>query len=169
MKYRPPAFLLFSLLITVVRPTIGQTFQNEVIASAGDFNYAENIQVSWTLGETIIECYSTENIILSQGFQQPFFLFSKVEPDNPSEFSVNTYPNPARYFVNIEFKGLEDVEDLRLELNNSMGANLIEKTISSDKVYKLEVSSFIDGMYFLRIIRLKNGKQSAFKIVVNNY
>nr|NQU92395.1 hypothetical protein [Bacteroidota bacterium] len=44
----------------------------QVIASAGGFYEGENISLSWTLGEPVIETFEGNGIILTQGFQQPY-------------------------------------------------------------------------------------------------
>lgn len=47
-----------------------ETVSQQVIASAGGYNTAPNLQVSWTLGETAITAFTSESLSLSQGFQQ---------------------------------------------------------------------------------------------------
>ena len=62
------------LFIFVIFPAFifAQSVSPEVVASAGDYYENANVSLSWTLGEIATETYSTGNIILTQGFQQPF-------------------------------------------------------------------------------------------------
>lgn len=68
MKYFSTLFLilLFPVIITA------QSLTPQVISSAGDFYQGSNVSLSWTLGEIATETYDNGNIVLTQGFQQPF-------------------------------------------------------------------------------------------------
>lgn len=59
-------FVIFPILI------YSQSVSPEVISSAGDYYEGANVSLSWTLGEIATETYSNGNVILTQGFQQPF-------------------------------------------------------------------------------------------------
>lgn len=48
-----------------------QSVSPEVVSSAGDYYEGANVSISWTLGEIATETYSSGDIILTQGFQQP--------------------------------------------------------------------------------------------------
>ncbi|MBN2174991.1 MAG: hypothetical protein JW731_12730 [Bacteroidales bacterium] len=62
--------LLLVLLIPVF--VISQSVSPQVVSSAGDFFEGTNVSLSWTLGEIATETLSNGNVILTQGFQQPF-------------------------------------------------------------------------------------------------
>jgi len=64
---------LIILLVTVLFPFFisAQTVSPEVISSSGDYFEGANGSLSWTLGEIATETFSSGNIILTQGFQQP--------------------------------------------------------------------------------------------------
>lgn len=46
-----------------------------VISAAGDYLAGDNISFSITIGEPVVETFSTTNVTLTQGFQQPFDIF----------------------------------------------------------------------------------------------
>jgi hypothetical protein len=48
-----------------------QTLSPVVLASSGNYYESANVSLSWTLGEIATETYTSGNIILTQGFQQP--------------------------------------------------------------------------------------------------
>lgn len=60
--------LIINLLVSSL--AFAQSASPRVIASAGGYAAAGNVQVSWTLGETFITPLSTPALSLSQGFQQ---------------------------------------------------------------------------------------------------
>jgi len=59
-------------LVTFVLLTQAQSVSPEVVATAGDYYEGTNVSLSWTLGELATETYTNGNVILTQGFQQPF-------------------------------------------------------------------------------------------------
>jgi hypothetical protein len=58
-------YLIAPMIITA------QSVSPEVVSTAGGYFENANASLSWTLGEPATETYSTGNIILTQGFQQP--------------------------------------------------------------------------------------------------
>jgi len=60
---------LFTISITLC---IAQSIDRDVISSAGDHFQGPNSSLSWTLGEIATETLTDGNIILTQGFQQPY-------------------------------------------------------------------------------------------------
>lgn len=49
-----------------------QSLSPDVITASGDYYENANVSISWTLGETVTETFTGTNVILTQGFQQPF-------------------------------------------------------------------------------------------------
>lgn len=54
-----------------------QSIERSVLATAGNFSN-DNIQMSWTIGESITETYTTGTVKLTQGFQQEESLLTQV-------------------------------------------------------------------------------------------
>lgn len=64
--------IIFSLIIILTPFLItAQSVSPEVISSSGDYFEGPNASLSWTLGEIATETFTSGNIILTQGFQQP--------------------------------------------------------------------------------------------------
>lgn len=84
-------------------------FNQQVVATAGDYFEGENISLSWTLGETVIETLAGDDIILTQGFQQPYnFYFTQILNIPAGWSGVSGYIDPAN-------KGLENLFDAHPE------------------------------------------------------
>lgn len=71
-----------------------QSIERSVIGSSGNVNEASGLNVSWTIGETIVD-YKESELILSQGFQQSgeastLTIVSTVNQMN----NFYAYPNP---------------------------------------------------------------------------
>ena len=72
------------------------TNEQQVISNAGNYSEAGGISLSWTLGETVIATFDNGGLVLTQGFQQPMFLFQGqivVVPAGWSGVSSYVIPN----------------------------------------------------------------------------
>jgi len=158
-------FLIF-IAVALILPVCAQTVEPMVIASAGGYDEATGVSISWTLGETIIPTFQDDDenptIILTHGFQQQLIV-TTVEENLEILVNVTIYPNPASEILNIRFeKPLDGEVDLvllsqdgRLVKNDIIEATTFEKQIS--------MQDLPSGIYFLRLIK---GKLSnVYKVV----
>ncbi|OYT12300.1 MAG: hypothetical protein B6I19_10015 [Bacteroidetes bacterium 4572_114] len=94
--------ITFLALITFTVFTLSTNAQ-QVIASAGGYYEGDNISISWTLGETVIETFEGADIILTQGFQQPYSFYLSQILNIPAGWSgISGYIDPLN-------KGVEDM------------------------------------------------------------
>ena len=68
-----------------------------------------------------------------------------------TNYKIKIYPNPAKDEILVELNTKDDIENLSLELYSSSGTKMLESTIHSSQM-KLDVSHFVSGVYFLRLI-----------------
>lgn len=52
-----------------------QAQAQQVVASSGGLFEGENISLSFTVGEPVTETFTGGNVILTQGFQQPYSFY----------------------------------------------------------------------------------------------
>lgn len=75
----------------------------QVIASAGGYYQSEDLSLSWTVGEPVVETFTGSNVILTQGFQQPYSFYLQQILNIPMGWSgISSYLNP----VNKDVAGL---------------------------------------------------------------
>ena len=96
---------LSSLIATVFIAFSLNSNAQQVIASSGGYFEGENISFSWTLGETVIETFEGGDIILTQGFQQPYnFYLSQILNILAGWSGISGYVDPVN-------KGVEGIFD----------------------------------------------------------
>jgi len=132
--------------------------KQEVIASAGGYNKSadNSISISWTLGETIVPTFTSQDgsLILTHGFQQKLII-TAVEENLEVPVKVTIYPNPASELVNIQFESATDKE-ITLYLLDSQG-----KLVKTDKIEISTMDKTINlqdlpaGIYYLRLTKGK--------------
>ena len=159
--------LLFLLLLPGFSLIWGQVQLNPtVISSAGGYTETADISLAWTLGELAVSTLSTTDMILTQGFQQPFLLDINAIDDPEFNWSVNAYPNPVSEILNLRFN-IDKTMDLQLELYDITGKKLFIKMLPSIMPggrETLDFSGFRDGIYILKITSEKQKVRKIYKI-----
>ncbi|MGC9344975.1 MAG: T9SS type A sorting domain-containing protein, partial [Bacteroidales bacterium] len=109
--------------------------------------------ISWSMGE--VETYTLEgnNIILMQGFQQPYDLEVGMK-ENRINRNILVYPNPAEDELTIVFR-FESPDDYLIEFRDIAGRLIKQQSqrqIRTGESTILNISSFKRGVYFLKIL-----------------
>ncbi len=130
--------VVFSLLFAV------QSRSQELICSAGDVFSNSSVQMVWSLGECAIDAYYENEIILSQGFHQPF-----VAKSTETDYRITVYPNPYDLTLHIEISELES-EKMSARICDVSGKLIFHlwNLLNFNEIITSEMS---DGIYLLRI------------------
>lgn len=156
-------FLFTFLLASVV---YGQSITRDVVSTAGDYFVGESGSLSWTLGEPIIETFSSDDVILTQGFQQAYYQVVAVKDLDTDTYDVRLFPVPARDFINIEITSNTEPTNLFLQLFDVMGNIVYEKTIeNSTFLEKVFLTGYQTNMFFLKVTNASNQQVKTFKIL----
>lgn len=132
-----------------------QTISRSVIGSTG----SNNEQMSFTVGETVIEMGDSPDIILTQGFQQPETLTGTFVDPILGEATFVLYPNPTqeKLILKIETEksrtlsvGFSDIRGRRILLDK-------EVKVGQNLEHDFDVSSFAEGNYLL-LLKNEQGK-----------
>jgi hypothetical protein len=147
--------LLILCLASFSLNIFSQTSVLEVVSSAGGYLQGENITVSWTLGEPVIDAWVNENagIMVTSGFQQGNLSTTNV-PDNllPS-FGVQMFPNPANEKTSIKVT-LSAVAKVNIAVHDVTGRVVMQdffNPLTLEHTHTLNVSSLKSGIYLVRV------------------
>jgi hypothetical protein len=149
---------LFALTITV------KAQQQEVVATAGEHNTNNNIQVSWTLGETVTETGTNTSAIITQGFHQTNLTVTQINNKyfNPENLNIQIYPNPTVNNVNLDIKG-DNIPELYYKLTNETGKNINSGNLTNKT--NIDFSNLDPSVYFITIYTKNNNYNKVFKII----
>lgn len=142
-----------------------QSIAPDVIATAGDYYANASGSISWTMGEPMGETYGNSNNMVSQGFQQPWDLFTYVVVENP--INVGLFPNPATDFVTLEF-GADAAGTYTVDVFNALGQQMSAQQVTAGNGstrFEIPMNGFADGIYFVSI--KKNGSEAVSTFKVN--
>jgi hypothetical protein len=131
---------------------MGQSVERDVISTAGGVQLASQMEVNWTIGETVINSYFLNDLNVVSGYQQPIadslnFIIEKIENE------VIIYPNPFLDYIFISFNKTI-YEDIQLHLFGASGQIVRRFELKKgSKLYKIEVPGLPSDYYSLLFIR----------------
>lgn len=105
--------------------------------------------------------------IISSDMQNGLFLFripNVSHSQEPTSLSATIFPNPATSVLSIR---LDKVENCLLQVFNLSGQMVLQDQWSNNKNKDIDVSSIVDGMYFIRISS-QSGAVCTKKILINH-
>jgi len=141
------AFFLMPLLNAQV------TLAPSVIASAGGYAENDNISLSWTLGEIAVSTLYGNDMILTQGFQQPFTLGTSINLNNTIDWNIKAFPNPVEDELKIQFD-LTQSDNFWIEVQDVTGRTIElqqHKEIHPGDIIPIDMTHYQYGVYFFKI------------------
>ena len=136
-------YLLLSLMLGMAYLTSAQSISSSVIALAGGFEKTPGgMTLSWTVGEPIIDPVRSDNILLTQGFQQPGLKISTGYQDVSFQYDLRVYPNPTSRVLQMQSDFPEAITFQLVDING--------KLIRQDSwitEYSLDVTNLNSGVY----------------------
>jgi hypothetical protein len=155
--------IIYTSIFTILTSlTFAQTNTLQVIGSAGNTVTNGNTQLTWTIGETIVNSASNTNNVLTQGFNQGLLLITAI--DDLKNTSITIQPNPTSDFaiINLDDQNLSSAQYVLTDING--------KVIQQNKIENQQTSiSFQDlanATYFVQVIT-NNQKAKTFKVIKN--
>lgn len=152
-----------------------QSLSPTVIAASGAYvvNSSANVSLSYTVGEmTMVQTFSANGNILTQGFQQPYDTgrATAVIDLSMGEFgSYVIYPNPAIDYTYYGFS-LPESGNVNLYIFNTLGQRVADiynnaNYTANDKIFQqTNTSTLAAGMYFVTLdfVSAVDGKTHQF-------
>lgn len=146
MTFKMKICQLYICLLLFASNVTAQSISPEVIASNGDYFSTAFGSVSFTTGEVIIETISNTNVVITQGFQQPwpFMHVSTNEIIVGDEMSI--FPNPAQNYSKISF-GVPGMLGGVLRITDASGKLILSEQIKNSEMhFQLSLAK---GIYFV--------------------
>ncbi len=151
-------FVFTLFMITAVVFTSAQ----QVISAGGQTNTAGNIELSWTLGEPVIETVSEGTTVLTQGFHQSKLTVTAIDALSLTEMELKVYPNPTSDFVVVHINNAEVTA--RFALFDFSGKMLSQKPITATDT-RLDMLQYASGTYVLKLFDEEEHPIQSFKII----
>ena len=154
-------FFLIPLSLIIICSAISA---QEAVVSGSGYHENSSGSISWTLGEVITETFRSDDVILTQGFQQPSITVTSVEEFANLDFNITAFPNPAREYINIKLD-TDNFDNVWYELYDIKGLVIEHKKIDNELVH-ISLHDKEPAIYFLRVIE-GNKVLKTFKVIKN--
>lgn len=134
----------------------------QVVSSNGDSKSAAGVEVSWTLGEPVIETLIGSSNTLTQGFHQTKLAITAVSEILFPGLEIKVYPNPTPDVITIQFS--EYLEGSMYWLYDLRGKLLENKLIGSTDT-EISMKKFASGQYILKLTNASRQAIQTFQVV----
>lgn len=134
----------------------------EVISSSGATQTTSEIEISWTLGELVIETNSAGSNTLTQGFHQSKLTVTSVPEVHILEIELEVFPNPSHDFLIIQFEEL--VDGAAYSLFDITG-KLIERELITSTRTVIQLEKYSSGQYILKLTKNFKEPLKTFQIL----
>ena len=138
------------------------TGAQQVLSSGGKSSTVSGVTLSWTIGEPVIETYTSGQHIVTQGFHQTKLVITALNELELSSDDVIVYPNPAHESVTVKmnYTGAGKI----VAFYDANGKKLWQNICKTNEV-KVEMSGYPAATYFIKILSKENKSSQTFKIL----
>ncbi len=132
----------------------------EIITSSGDYYESSNASLSWTIGESMTETYTSGTTILTQGFQQSRLTAISIFELDDLNITIKIAPNPTPDIITLY---IDNYKDINYQLYDFNGKLLKQSDVLSEET-EINFTHLAYAAYFLKIMK---GKQmiKSFQII----
>ncbi len=134
----------------------------EVVATAGEVHETDDMSISWTIGEAVIETFAKDNLLLSQGFHQGNLEVSTAIENIDKNTKISVFPNPVNSTLNIEIE-TDEKENFEILLFDMAGKLLLKREVS--KIDNIDLSHLQSATYRLQVKDKQNRNFKFFNIL----
>lgn len=157
---------LLQLLLFAIIPGLlaAQEISRSTVNSGGTEYSNESVNFNWTIGQTAINTVSSDEAILTQGFQQNLYSITKIYSDLEQIVEIWMFPNPTDNIVFIEILD-DEFTTGTIEIIDINGKIIDIKQISG-KNHQLELGHYSSKMFLINI-KQNNQILKTYKIIKN--
>lgn len=150
IEYIAPVFFLLLFL----NAGNAQRLERQVIGSMGGVYQGSNLNVHFTVGETVVKSVTDGSFYINQGFQQggAEILTSTTRELIPVKYKL--YPNPASHWIKIELSSEREgnVQMEILDVTGKVVRQISESfSIGGEQGHYVDLAAIPAGTYFVMI------------------
>ena len=152
----------YSFIILILLLAGSAVSAQEVVSSNGDSKSAGGIEVSWTIGEVLIETFISDATALTQGFHQTRLMVTAISDVLFPGLEIKVFPNPTPDIITIHFS--EYIDGSKYWLFDMTGKLLENKLINSEDT-EINMNRYASGQYILKLTNKSRQAIQTFQVV----
>lgn len=150
------------LLITAILSSINLYSQNLLNPAGSSFSNAKGT-LSFSIGEVGTSMYTSNNGVLSEGFQQVYDTIAlSIDELTFSALNLSIYPNPTTSFIYVDFE-LENTTQLNYTISDTKGSVLQNNYIYNNQ--SIQLNHLSKGVYLIKFITPITYQTKTFRII----
>lgn len=153
---------LWAFIVLTCLSLQAQILSPSVIATGGGYTAQDIGSLSYTIGEmTMIETFTQESLILTQGFQQPEINTVFTNELESSIRKILLYPNPTSGEIRLSFHS-ENMTQNTVQIYNLLGSEIFNETFTTQSGLSnltIDLSKYNQGIYFLELVTELHGRK----------
>lgn len=138
-----------------------QTAQIQTIDNGGESVNNNQLQVIYTIGESFVNEFSNETLLVSEGFINSSILNASLSNNEYKQEDLSIYPNPAVAFLNVTHTS---IKNRKFQIFNTIGQKVLERNLLG-KTHRIDVQNLSRGIYVLVIQNLENNQFKKLKFI----
>jgi len=158
------AFLLFFINLNA------QQISNELLSNSGQSSKNEVMQLDWSLGQIASSTVVQNDLMLTQGFHQPYKITIIKEENTTSPLSdmIRIWPNPTQSNLVVDLKNLTD-KNIYVSVMDISG-NKINRISSDNNTERMNINleNLIPGVYIIQVFDTAGILLEQQKVVKSN-
>jgi hypothetical protein len=159
--------ILLFLTLHLSLGAIAQTAERQVLGSSGGSYSDPNLQVDYTVGETVTASGVSGSFVVNQGFEQNPTNTTNIK-DKEVLVNFSLYPNPPQDLVTLILNTTETLT-VKISLTNLAGQVLFadQQATTVQQNYKREIplQTLASGVYFVNLYNEKSGLLQSIRFV----
>ena len=155
---------IIGTLISLPNVHHAQSIKRQCISSYGASSVTDNVLISQTAGQSFNTTVSSNNISVSQGFQQTnTFSLEEINPILFKTLNISVYPNPATRSITIS--SLEEIAQSFIEVSDISGKHLLTEKVPNLRSHSINCSSWMNGIYLITIFDTQQNSKTLRLII----
>ncbi len=138
----------------------------QVIATGGNTSQQSNAQISYTIGEPVIQTATDGTTILTQGYQQPHYNITLLPQYQNTLPNITIFPNPTSDQLQISFDSEKELK-ANILLLDAAGKQIQKNNITTlpKSTVSYNMQSFAAGKYFITIELPETSTAKTYEII----
>ncbi len=158
--------VIISLTVCLASYSQNLSLAGSVVSISCDNASSANNNLSWTVGESVVDILTSTNYILTVGFQQNWERIVGIE-DVEAGLQPAVYPNPGTREVFVRITG-NSTSEVLIEIFNLQGLKIYSErknNLMDDELITIDISNLKTGMYLLHVRYPDRIPGQVFKLI----